>query len=431
LLPLRHFPLRLLAAAFAVSAALLTGWAGSGAAAGATLAAPNLGLRVHAGQLPSRARIRHKLVGSSRQARGPRHSAVVRQAEPPLQQSVPLTAQSVFDRVGFITHLVSMPPADDYAYKQRATAAGVHWFREDFAWSALEPQKGRYNWAPTDRLMTNASKLGADIMAIVAYSPGWASGHVESDKYPPKDSADYARFAAAVASRYGRGGTFWSQNPALAPRPLQAIEIWNEPWLWGFWRPNPDPQAYAALVRAAAPAIKAAAPQMKVILSGDLHVGFADGRANSWLNGWLAQLLRQDLPMASLDGWAVHPYCGDRGPYQTTIQGFADQTYAQQWLYQQLLLVRDMTTAAGKFKPIWSTEVGWSTAGDVDEATQAAYVRDAVKRAVGEWSSFVARSFVYVLEKPHNGDRDGGYSLLRDDGSPKPAWTALQAFIRS
>ena len=80
-------------------------------------------------------------------------------AESPLQQSAPLTAQSVFERVGFSSHLVSMPAADDYAYMQRATAAGVHWFREDFPWSGLEPQKGRYNWAPTDTLMTNASKL--------------------------------------------------------------------------------------------------------------------------------------------------------------------------------------------------------------------------------------------------------------------------------
>ena len=99
--------------------------------------------------------------------------------------------------------------------------------------------------------------------------------------------------------------------------------------------------------------------------------------------------------------------------------------YAQQWLYQQLPLVRDMTGRAGKFKPIWSTEVGWSTAGDVDPATQAVYIRDAIKRATGEWTSFVARTFVYTLEKPHNGDRDGGYNLLNDDLSPKPAWNAL------
>jgi polysaccharide biosynthesis protein PslG len=243
--------------------------------------------------------------------------------------------------------------------------------------------------------------------------------------------ADYASFVAAIAKRYGANGRFWAENPSLTPRPLRAIELWNEPWLWGFWRPNPNPAAYAALVRAAAPAIKAVDPRIEVLISGDLHFGWADGKDNSWLNGWLSQLLRQDLPMAQVDGWAVHPYCGNRGPYQATIKGFADQTYAQQWLYQQLPLIRNMTSAAGKFKPLWSTELGWSTAGDVNPATQGTFVSGAVKRAVDEWAPFVRRSFLYVLEKPHNGDRDGGYSLLKDDGSPKPAWTALQQLVRS
>jgi polysaccharide biosynthesis protein PslG len=332
---------------------------------------------------------------------------------------------AVANRVGFSSHLDFMSPSDGYAYMKRATGVGVRWFREDFAWSVLQPQKGRFNWAPTDALMTNASRLGANILAMVGYAPGWASGHPESDKYPPLDPADYGAFTAAIAGRYGRGGTFWRENPGLAPRPLAGIEVWNEPWLWSFWRPNPDAAAYAALVRAAAPAIKAVDPRIQVLISGDLHFGWADGKPNSWLDGWLTEMLRQKLPMDSIDGWSVHPYCGNRGPLQSTITGFADQMYAQQWLYQQLPLVRDMTKRAGKFRPIWSTEVGWSTTGDVDPATQADFVRDAIRRATGAWSSFVARTFVYTLEKPHNGDHDGGYSLLNDDLSPKPAWNAL------
>jgi len=356
----------------------------------------------------------------------------IRRAEAsPRPPSAPPLAASYSDRVGFASHTDSMSPSDGYAYMQRATAAGMHWFREDFAWSVLERRKGQFDWRPTDVLMTNAAKLGGDVVAMAGYAPGWASGHPESDKYPPLDPADYAGFVGAIAKRYGTGGSFWAENPGLTPRPLRAIELWNEPWLSSFWRPNPSPAAYAALVRAAAPAIKTVDPRIQVLISGDLHFGWADRHENSWLNGWLTELLKQDLPMGQVDGWSVHPYCGNRGPYQAAIAGFADQAYAQQWLYQQLPLIRDMTTAAGKFKPLWSTELGWSTAGDVDPATQAAFVTGAVQRAVGEWRSFVARSFLYVLEKPHNGDRDGGYSLLNDDGSPKPAWTALRSLVSS
>jgi hypothetical protein len=56
-------------------------------------------------------------------------------------------------------------------------------------------------------------------------------------------------------------------------------------------------------------------------------------------------------------------------------------------------------------------------------------VRDAFTRAVDEWGTFVRRSFLYVLEPPHNGDRDDGHNLLRDDGSPKPAWNAPTARV--
>ena len=340
------------------------------------------------------------------------------------------TSNPYANRVGFSSHLNYMNATDGYAFMQRATAAGVHWFREDFWWSVLEPQRGQFNWAPTDALMTNAAKLGGDVAAMVGFSPAWASG-LSDDKYPPLNPADYASFAVAVAKRYGANGTFWAANPTLPKRPLRAIEIWNEPWLWAFWKPNPDPAAYAALVRAAAPAVKAADPSIKVLVSGDLHFGWADGKGNTWLEGWLATLLRQDLPMASVDGWSVHPYSGNLDPYATTIPFFADQTYAQQWLYQKVLLVRDMTTAAGKFKPLWSTEFGWSTAGDVDAATQARYTTGAIRRAVDEWSGFVERSFIYVLERPHNGDRDGGYNLLWDDLTAKPAWDAVSTLLRA
>ena len=44
--------------------------------------------------------------------------------------------------------------------------------------------------------------------------------------------------------------------------------------------------------------------------------------------------------------------------------------------------------------------------------------------------SFVERSFIYVLERPHNGDRDGGYNLLWDDLTAKPAWDAVSTLLR-
>jgi len=330
-----------------------------------------------------------------------------------------------------------MSEAEGREYLNRAASIGVRWVREDFGWSWIESKgKGQADWTIPDGVMRNASVLGVNVLAMVGYSPAWANGG-RDDKYPPINPRDYADFAAAVANRYGQGGTFWAANPTLSPRPIGAIEIWNEPWHHLFWKPEPDVAAYAAMVRAAAPAIKAGHPEIKVLISGDLHFGYSDGRDYTggtnrhWEHGWLANLLKQDVAGSSVDAYSVHPYSESRGPYQTTIPGFSDQRYAQQWLYQKVLLIRDMAQSAGKFKPLWSTEFGWTTMGDVDEASQATFTRDALVRAVTEWSSFVERSFIYVLERPQNGSRDGAYSLLRDDLSPKPGWMSLQQLMGS
>ena len=340
------------------------------------------------------------------------------------------------DRVGFTSHTSYLSQAEGYSLWQRSTGIGVRWAREDFGWSWIEGRgKGQFDWTVPDRVMTNASRLGVNVVAMAGYSPAWANGGRADDKYPPLKARDYADFVVALANRYGRNGTFWSANKDLRPQPVAAIEIWNEPWLWTFWKPQPDAGQYAALVRAAAPAIKAAHPEIKVLISGDLQLGYSDSRDytngtnRNWEHGFLARLLKHDFAAGSVDAYAVHPYSQGFGPYQATISWFADQSFAQQWLYQKLVLIRDMVRRAGKYKPLWNTEFGWSTSGDVNESTQAQYLHDALKRAVDEWGGFVQRSFVYVLEKPHNGDRDGGYNLFRDNMTPKPAWTAVERLI--
>jgi hypothetical protein len=300
----------------------------------------------------------------------------------------------------------------------------------------IEPKrKGRFDWRRTDRLMRAASRARFNVVAVLGYAPAWANGGHSDDKYPPLNPRDYAEAAAAVAHRYGKSGRFWKENRRLVRRPLKAIELWNEPWQWGFWKPQPDVAAYAELVRLAALAVKAQHPEIKLLVSVDLQMGYSDGRdyANgthrNWEYGFLARLLQRDFGFASIDGYAVHPYSQRFGPYQTEIPGYADQQEAQQWLYQKVLLIRDVLTKANRMKPLWSTELGWSTNGDVDERTQALYVRGALERAVQEWPGFIARSFLYVLERPHNGDYAGAYNLLHDDQSPKEAWTSLKQLL--
>lgn len=326
---------------------------------------------------------------------------------------MPRDSSTLGDRIGFATSTVWLQPDEAYSYLRRARDGGITWIREDFRWSAIEQQPGRYSWARTDALMRNASLLGLHVLAVASYAPGWASGHDDSDAYPPTRPADYATFVKAVADRYAAGGTFWRSHPRLPVSPLTAIELWNEPWLVYSWRSGPDPAAYARLVRAAATLVKPSHPRITLLAAGDV------AEENP---GWLQALFQADIGLwkSNLVGaWSVHPYGHDLSPYDTTAPPDAR--------FDRVLLTRTQSLEAGVNKPIWITELGWRTGGNsvdsVDEQTQAQYERDALVRATTEWRSFVRRCFVFTWTKPA---LESNYNLIRPDGSARPAWAAIE-----
>src|SRR5262249_60039960 len=115
-------------------------------------------------------------------------------------------------------------------------------------------------------------------LMIVDPPPGGAGGASTSrndwSPLPPRQPAAYGAFAAAVAARYGRGGTFWQDHPHL-PRYLPAgIELWNEENLSRFWGNQvPSPPVYAAMVKAAYTSIKRVDPAMTVLIGGLASIG--------------------------------------------------------------------------------------------------------------------------------------------------------------
>jgi len=322
------------------------------------------------------------------------------------------------DRVGINTSYFWDDAATAQANLSQVAAGGVGWVRENFDWTQLEPSRGTFDWTDGDNLMTAASKTGLKVLGILDYSAPWASSDPTGGgdpKYPPSSPADYATYAGAVAARYGPGGTFWATHPGLSPDPLTALELWNEPWGYWDWKPEPDPAAYAALVEPTAKAIHAANAGVQVIMAGTLlTVTSTYGQVVPWLSA----LLKDDPALGhEVDGLSFHPYPdpNSQGPYSTD----GDQT----WRYDQVELVHQTEQAAGVNLPLWLTEVGWCVHdGDsscVTAAQQAQYDSQAVSRATGEWGSFVARIFLYDW----TGD-DSGY-----DVKGTPAWTSLQALL--
>lgn len=302
---------------------------------------------------------------------------------------------------------------------------GVTQVREDFNWEAIEPSNGRYEWWRTDGLMEAASATGMDVMGILAYSAPWASSRGTDAFALPRSNADYAEYAGEVARRYGPGGTFWTSHPELDPQPISALEIWNEPFGWWFSQPQPDPARYASLALAAAQAIESANPEVKVLIDGTAYQARSDGQSREWIR----EVLRAQPGLAAhVDVYSVHPYPEpkDRPP---TARG-----NDVRWDFDQVELTRSITSSLGASRPLWITEVGWSTARDADgtvtEQQQADYLVSAIRRSQDRWS-YIDRIYLYSFQRDgtNHGDREQFFGIRHRDGTPKPAWTAIQELL--
>ncbi len=169
-------------------------------------------------------------------------------------------------------------PAETGALDQAIDAqakAGVNLIRQPFLWQEIEPTRGVYDWAAYDRLVGRAAKSGIAIMPIIFGVPRReASRRAKGVKVtatttmPPKSPARFAAFAAAVAKRYGTGGTFWAQNSTLPARPITDWQVWNEPNLPPYWGGKPNAAQYAKLLIATSTALRAADPKAVIVTGG-------------------------------------------------------------------------------------------------------------------------------------------------------------------
>ncbi len=316
--------------------------------------------------------------------------------------SAAATGAGLSGRVGLSNHLIWESSATIAAEFSRMRAAGVTWDREDFLWSDIERTKGSFNWSRADQIVNLAAQYGIELLPIVDYDTSWSS--IAAGTF---DVTAYANFAAQIVRRY----------PSI-----HAIELWNEPFMthtWGDTRP--DPAKYAALVRAAATAAKAANPNVKVGAEIDLR-NYADGSL------YFDAFLNSDPTISRVvDFWGVHPYSGNCGPYATNADC---PSLGQDWRFDRIPKIQAVAAAHGATLPVWITEWGYTTASSgVSEATQAKYIADGITRATTEWG--VERVFAYTGDRDGTNpdDKEAHYGLRHNDGSEKPVWQSLRAVL--
>ncbi|MGO4957012.1 cellulase family glycosylhydrolase [Luteococcus sp. Sow4_B9] len=272
---------------------------------------------------------------------------------------------------------------------------GCGWVRFDFYWDGLEPERDRFDWSASDRLVNMCRNLGLRVLGLLHTTPVWLRPPGSSHVFAPTTDEELARwtnFCRRTAEHF-RGR-------------VDAWEVWNEPNLIAFWAPRPDPTQYARLVIASWPAIREADPDALVVTGGPggpTQPGELDPL--SFLRGVL------DAGAAGhFHAIALHPY--------TNLTGQPDGALGQAREVAQLAKERGL----GEI-PLWGTETGAPTKGNDGPVMSEAEQAELVRMTFTYWQEEVPGAgplFWYTLRDSGAASRYETYGLVREDGDPKP-----------
>lgn len=314
----------------------------------------------------------------------------------------------------------------DYGDARQALAEGAKQVRFFVRWSDFEPTGpsdfssggGRYAGQPIPAGLRASVDLvlaqGATPIMVVLGAPAWAASGQR-----PRSPDEYATFVGELAG--------WLAQVREAGQQRPVYEIWNEPDASEFWGEAPNPDVYTAMLEASYTQVKANDPGA-IVLTGP-----TTGNNYAWI-----QSLYERGAKGSFDGVAVHTdtACSVVGPdtfYRDPNGRLGQFTFLG---YRE---VRATMLANGDDKPIYMSELGWSTtnggpsscargeqagkkASGVDEATQASYLRKAYECLALD--PYVVAGTVFTLRddtKEPPASEVAHYGLLRGDGSGKPA----------
>jgi hypothetical protein len=244
-----------------------------------------------------------------------------------------LNSQTVETGLGVNIHFTDPRPGE----MKMIADAGFRWVRMDFKWDATERERGQYDFAAYDRLLTTLDLFKVRALFILDYGNPIYGGN------PPKtDEARQAftRWAVAAAEHFSNRGVTW--------------ELYNEPNINLFWPPKPNVDEYIALALAVGRAFRQHAPNEKLI-----------GPATSGID---FDFLEACFKAGLLNYWSavsVHPYRHED-----------PETAANDYCRLRALIERYRTARGSepaREVPIISGEWGFSSAWrKLDEATQGA-----------------------------------------------------------
>ncbi|MDE0312168.1 MAG: O-antigen ligase family protein [Caldilineaceae bacterium] len=318
-------------------------------------------------------------------------------------------------------------PHDRQHALNRLRGAGFGWVRQRVDWSRIEPHPGDFQWAWTDRVLTEIAAAGLVPVIVLDGSPAWArdsldrppSGSSENDLpwrlAPPAAPETFARFAAAFARRYQDTVRFY--------------QIWDEPNIAPHWGNRLiDPVGYARLLRAAAVAVRDADPNA-VILAAALAP--TQDRGHTAIDeGFFLQRLYAAGAAPYFDAVLVQPFGFGAAPADPRSRVDALNFRRAAWVRRVMVAAGDAQT------PIWAVRFGWNRQVQdhwktVSTADQLRLTEEAIRYAQANWPWLAAMGWPVDRPAAPPSDPMWGFSLVTPEGKEHALLSALTDAVQA
>ena len=319
-----------------------------------------------------------------------------------------LTIDSV---LGVSSHMSSMSPgAWELEFEmEKLHQAGVHLVREDFFWEMIEPSQDEWNLQVFEHLVERVLESDMELVAILDYGVDWAMPSGFNSEVKPEDFADFAGYVAR--NFHGR---------------INYFEIGNEPDLFIFWRPLPDPNHYGKLLKSASKAIRESNPEAKILFGGISPVeSYFYGPEGSWQFLLKVHSYHPDI-CQYFDILAIHPYAF----LQASSPEFG-ATEKPALIYNLTGAIRQARKQLERIgcpeKEIWLTEMGWPDLF-TGKQRQASYLVRGLFLAMAEKvGAYAWYTFWDSAERGFNKeDFFGLFTFPGKTPEPKPAYDAMK-----
>jgi len=260
------------------------------------------------------------------------------------------------------------------------------WLLKTFYWSAIEKEKGVFDFSPYDNSVNDIRAQGIKIIAVLAYAAPWLNDGKNNKYISGKNIQYFLNYIEAIVTHY-KGK-------------IDAWQIWNEP-NWIFWRGTN--KEFYELSKLTAQKIREIDPDAYIIGGGFLRHPY-----NFILN------MKNSGAMENLDALSIHPYAVNPKGSMRLLD-----------IFFKTVLEIDFNG------DIWITEVGYPTSGWYPSRVSLRKMPTYVIKTIAQAAARRIRGIVwYDLkdsykygEYPNNFDSELYFGLVYSDFSRKSgAW---------